>query len=114
MPSSDPDRRFADILGNAAAVAEYVSGMTFEQFVADRKTIDAVERCLLRASEAAIKLGAKAEAAAPMHNWAGLRGIGNVLRHEYDSIDPRINWRVATAELPELTAELARGAGKRP
>ncbi|MCB1883258.1 MAG: hypothetical protein KDG89_04550 [Geminicoccaceae bacterium] len=39
--------------------------MTAETFVGDEKTVDAVERCLSRISEAAVKLGAEAERRCP-------------------------------------------------
>lgn len=30
----------------------------------------------------------------PDQPWADIRAIGNVPRHEYDGVDPRIIWRV--------------------
>jgi uncharacterized protein with HEPN domain len=77
-------------------------------FLADEKTRDAVERCFLRMSEAARKLGALAEAQAPGHDWVGLRAIGNILRHAYDEVDPRILWRIRNGELPALLRDAER------
>jgi uncharacterized protein with HEPN domain len=34
--------------------------------------------------------------------WADIRGIGNHLRHAYETIDRRIVWRVVTRELASL------------
>src|ERR1043166_6156486 len=93
--------------------------MTEQQFLADTKTFDATQHCLLRISEAAKKLGALAatqhcllrisEAAkklgalakelAPDQPWADIRGIGNRLRHEYDKIDRDEIWRTVTDDL---------------
>ena len=55
-------------------------------FDADRRTRDAVERCLERLSEAAAKLGAQAEELAPGPPWQAVRSFGNVLRHAYDRL----------------------------
>jgi len=34
--------------------------------------------------------------------WKQVRGIGNVLRHEYESVSDRILWNVVVDELPRL------------
>ena len=39
---------------------------------------------MLRISEAAVKLGSFAEELLPAHDWSAIRGIGNILRHDYD------------------------------
>ena len=66
------------------------------------KTRDAVERCLARISEAAVKLGAAAEDLAPDQPWRGIRDLGNVLRHAYDEIEPMRIWRLVMDDLPAL------------
>jgi uncharacterized protein with HEPN domain len=77
-------------------------------FLADRKTQDAVERCLLRISEGAIKLGPLAEEKVPGHDWAGARGIGNVLRHDYDRVDPDVIWTTVEKDLPSLLRDVEK------
>ena len=76
--------------------------MSEGQFLADSKTLDAAERCLLRISEAAIKLGDLGGRLAPDQPWAGIRGIGNRLRHDYDTIDRIEIWRIITGDLASL------------
>ena len=34
--------------------------------------------------------------------WSRVRGIGNVLRHEYSGLSDRIIWNVVVDELPRL------------
>jgi len=34
--------------------------------------------------------------------WSRVRGIGNVLRHEYQGLSDPIIWKVVTDELPRL------------
>ena len=92
MPSKDVPRRLADILEYAEKVTRYVAGRDREAFAADEMARDAVPRCLQCISEAAKKLDAEAEVLMPSQPWKGIRGIGNPLRHEYDSIEDHLIW----------------------
>jgi uncharacterized protein with HEPN domain len=58
--------------------------MDVTAFEKDKKTYDAVERCLERISEAAAKLGDLAPALMPDQPWQEIRALGNRLRHEYE------------------------------
>ncbi|MBO0711333.1 MAG: DUF86 domain-containing protein, partial [Acetobacteraceae bacterium] len=100
VPSSRPAVRFQDILDNIRLIQSYVTGMDQAAFDADSRTRDAVERCLERISEAAAKLGVKAEQLAPGPPWPAVRSVGNALRHAYDQIDPARIWEIATRDLP--------------
>lgn len=102
MPSSKPATRYRDILDNIAKISLYVDGYDRQMFSADEKTIDAVERCLSRISEAAVKLGPIAEVDAPMIPWREVRGLGNHLRHAYDGVDADILWNLIQKDLKAL------------
>ena len=104
MPSNDPLRRFQDILDNIARIQQYTAGMNCDAFMADPKTYDAVERCLSRISEAAIKLAEEAHHHCPDIPWPSIRGLGNFLRHEYDRIEGDRIWFMLEDRLPELKA----------
>ena len=104
MPSSNPARRFQDILDNIDRISRYTASMDATTFAADEKTIDAVERCLGRITEAAIKLGELAETLAPGQPWQDVRGFGNVLRHDYDNLDRDAVWRIVDYDLPNRRA----------
>lgn len=102
MPSSDPKPLLEDILENIARIERYVSGLDEEGFLLDSKTRDAVERNVQRISEAAIRLGTQAETLCPDIPWREIRGIGNLLRHGYDRIDPTVIWRTVQQDLRPL------------
>ncbi|WP_299656553.1 HepT-like ribonuclease domain-containing protein [uncultured Jannaschia sp.] len=55
MPSSDPVRRFRDIVENVDRIENYLDGYDFAQFTQDPRTIDAIGRCMQRITEVAIK-----------------------------------------------------------
>lgn len=102
-----------DIIEHADRIADYVDGLSFEQFEARTMVRHAVERCLLNISEAAVRLGEDRFAAVapdlPLHR---LRGFGNVLRHEYKRVNARIVWDTATRDVPELRAACAEAVGE--
>ena len=102
LPSNKLARRLSDIVENADFIASYIDGLQEKAFLADRKTQDAVERCLQRITEAAIRLGSEAERLTPGYPWKDVHGLGNRPRHEYDSIDAIQIWQVAPGELPVL------------
>ena len=76
--------------------------------------LDAVERCLSRISEAAKKLGAAAEDLAPGQPWAKIRGLGNLLRHEYDTMRRSVLWEIVTEDLSSLQNACKKALTKLP
>jgi len=101
MPSEVPRERLQDIITNIDRVRDHLTGIPPGAEL-DRKTRDAVERCLERISEAAKKLGPVIEGRQPHVSWRGIRGLGNVLRHEYDAVDDATIAKVVGEELDPL------------
>ena len=101
MPSDVPRERLQDIVTNIDRVRAHLTGMKPEAEL-DDKTRDAVERCLERISEATKKLGAMIEERQPQVSWRGIRGLGNVLRHEYDAVDDSTIARIVEQNLGPL------------
>jgi uncharacterized protein with HEPN domain len=102
LPSKNPILRLEDVLENINLIEEYTRDCSQQTFIQDRKTQDAVERCLLRISEAATKLEGAVEAMIPDQPWSEIRAVGNVLRHEYDRVDPDVIWRIVSEDLKPL------------
>lgn len=102
MPSKHTGRRLQDILDNIDAIEKYTRGMNENKFVANGLVADAVERCLSRISEAARKHGKTAEALIPEEPWPKIRGLGNLLRHDYDVVLRSIIWEIVSDNLPSL------------
>jgi uncharacterized protein with HEPN domain len=102
LPSKNTILRLEDILENIGLIEQYTRDYSHQSFVQDRKTQDAVERCLLRISEAAKKLEGSVDTIVPDQPWSAIRAVGNVLRHEYDRVDPEIIWRIVNNDLDPL------------
>jgi len=105
LPSSKAERYLRHIIESAQAIFHYTEGMEFAQFEEDRKTYDAVERCLQRITEAVIRLGDQAEELMPGQPWQRIRGFGNRLRHNYDSIEEDRLFEIVRNDLPALCAQ---------
>jgi uncharacterized protein with HEPN domain len=108
LPFNEPTLALADIRDAVAAIEQFTQGMEFDGFREDSKTIAAVERKLQVISEAAVRLGERAEALCPGLPWRDIRGIGNWLRHQYDRVDVEMVWNTVTVDLPSLKAAVNR------
>lgn len=102
MPFEDARSSFEDILAAVNLIEKFVLGMDLETFLLDEKTQAAVERKMLSISEAAIRLKGNAEALCPGVPWRDIRGSGNWLRHQYDSVDLETIWNTILNDLPPL------------
>lgn len=98
--------RVRDMLIALGSIDEYTRGMTFEDFVADRRTLDAVVRNLMLLGESIRWIPEPVLDAHPEVPWRLLRGVRNVVVHEYFGIDPGILWQTVRGDLPPLVAEL--------
>jgi uncharacterized protein with HEPN domain len=107
MPSDVPGERLRDIVANIDRIRGHLTGVApGAEF--DSKTRDAVERCLERISEAAKKLGPSMEERQPHIPWRNIRGLGNVLRHEYDAVDDLTIENIIERELGPLREACVR------
>jgi uncharacterized protein with HEPN domain len=111
LPSEKPLLRLYDILENVDRIRRYTEHYTFDRFAEDPKCQDAVERCLLRISEAARKLEGVVDVIAPEQPWSDVRAVGNVLRHEYDTVNPEVIWQIVEKDLVPLSQAVEKAIG---
>lgn len=112
MPSSRPIIRFGDIILNIESIMTYVQDYDYETFVEDRRTVDAVERCLQRITEAAIKLHPEAAELLPEQDWKAMRDLGNKHRHYFDVILDEDIWNIVHNHLPGLLKDCRHAISK--
>lgn len=94
--------RVRDILAALDAVAAYTGDMTFEEFVADQRTRDAVIRNLTTMGESVRWIPDVILDAHPAVPWRTMRGVRNVVVHQYFGIDDTILWETVRGDLPPL------------
>ena len=94
--------RVRDILAAVHAVATYTGGMTYADFVADARTRDAVVRNLMTMGESVRWIPDVILDQHPAVPWRTLRGMRNVVVHEYFGVDDAILWQTVRGDLPPL------------
>ncbi len=80
--------------------------MTAEEFGADEMVQDAVVRNLGIIGEAARHVPSDVQERYPGIPWAQIRGMRNVVIHEYPEVNLSIIWRTVTRNLPPLAPKL--------
>lgn len=106
MPRRGWKLRISDIIEAIENALDYSAGMTFEQFVADRKTIDAVVRNFIVIGEAASHLSEDFIEQHPDLPWREMRDMRNIMVHEYFGVDNLIVWETLQKNLPPLLPRL--------
>ena len=112
MPFRNARDHFLDIQQSIALIEEFLGSMDFRAYRKDQKTKSAVERQLQIVTEAAIRLGDDAERLCPGIDWAGFRGMGNILRYVYHRVDDEIVWNTVKQELPPMAEAVAKALVK--
>ena len=94
--------RLRDILTAARLIASYVKETTQEEFTANTEKQDAVIRRIEIIGEAAGHLNEETRRAIPELPIRKMRGMRNIVAHDYANVNLRIVWEVATIHVPEV------------
>jgi len=89
-----------DIIESTAKIKSYIAGMSFDDFLNDDKTIDAVLRNLEIIGEAAKRIPEKIRQKRSDIEWHKVSGLRNLLIHQYSGLDLEIVWQIITQKLP--------------
>ncbi|MDR1671762.1 MAG: DUF86 domain-containing protein [Alistipes sp.] len=108
MSERNPRLLVEDILESCEKILNYTAKLSFEEFVADPKTVDAVVRNFEIIGEAAWRLPEEFKDARPEIDWFRIRGFRNRIVHDYFGIDYSIVWQIKDNFLPELISTLSK------
>ncbi len=95
-----------DMKEAAEKILKYTKGLSFEEFLTDDKTIDAVVRNFEIIGEASLRIEEDFRLENPQIEWKKLRGFRNRIVHDYFGIDYEIVWSILYEDLKELIFQL--------
>lgn len=107
MPPRDHRARIKDILEAIQRALRYTDGLTFQQFCADEKTIDAVVRNLTVIGEASRHVPEHVRSRGLNVPWREMSDIRNIVVHEYFGVSLEILWQTIRGDLPTLVDPLS-------
>ena len=112
MPSDQTRLALYDIRENGKLAQDFVARLSFERFRDDRLFFYAVTRALEIISEAARRLPTALRDRHPELPWRAIMGVGNVYRHNYDTVAEEYVWRTVHESLPALLAVIEAEIGR--
>jgi len=100
--------RIRDILDAIAEIQKFTSGMDYESFKADDKSIRAVEMNFIIIGEAANQIPEEVEEKYAAIPWSLMRAMRNRIVHVYFKVDEKLMWDTILNDLPPLIPELEK------
>lgn len=97
-----------DMQASALEVLDFTRRMTFEEFLQDRKTINAVLRSLEVLGEAAKRIPQDVRARHSDIPWRDVAGMRDKLIHEYHGVDLEIVWKTVREDVPALLPQIEK------
>jgi uncharacterized protein with HEPN domain len=98
-------------------IASYVKDTAEPDFGSDTQKQDAIIRRIEIIGEAAVHLTEETRQAIPELPFRKMRGMRNIVAHDYANVDLRVVWDVAAVHVPEVCAVLEKffaGPGQVP
>jgi len=108
MPDERQNGLLRDILDSASNIRSYLSGVDRESFMANAEKQDAVLRRFEIIGEAASRLSPETHALFPNLPFRSMRGMRNIIAHDYGEVDLDQVWQTATHDIDSLIAELTK------
>jgi uncharacterized protein with HEPN domain len=92
----------------------YVAGMSYEQFLSDVKTQDAVMRALEIVGEATKRLTPELRRRHPTIPWRSMASVRDKLIHDYFGVNLDIVWQIVLEDLPPVAAHIEQILAEEP
>jgi len=96
-----------DILDSAVIIRGYLNDVSHDEFVANTEKQDAVLRRFEIIGEAASRLAPEAQSTFPSLPFRSMRGMRNIIAHNYGDVDIEQVWKTATSDLEGLIIVLS-------
>ena len=108
MSSRNWKFRLEDINDALDKISKYIAGLDQDDWMKDQKTIDAVIRNLEIIGEAATHVPENIQEQLTDIPWYQMKGMRNVLVHEYFGTDNEVLWKTLQEDLPPLKLKIQK------
>jgi uncharacterized protein with HEPN domain len=102
--TKSPLMRLGHIRDEIANLLPLFTDVDYHGFSSSYSLVRTTERAVLIIAEAANALPDELTERYPEIEWHAIRGIGNLLRHEYERVETEVLWRVVHENLPQLAS----------
>jgi uncharacterized protein with HEPN domain len=106
MSERSDSELLADTKEAVIRVNDYIENLSYEQFLEDKKTQDAVVRNLEIIGEAAKNISEELKTSYPQIPWKDLAGVRDKLIHHYFGVNFDIVWNIVKQELPQVFSQI--------
>lgn len=106
MSRRDPKLLLADILDAIGKIKDYTSELTYDTFIKDSKTLDAVIPNFEIIGEAANRLPEEFKDKHTAIDWFRIIGFRNRIVHDYMGVDYKIVWTIVQKDIDKLSADI--------
>lgn len=97
-----------DILQNMQDAEEFIQGLSYDQFTADKKTFNAVLRSIEIVGEAAKHVPESVRSKYPAIPWKEMAGMRDKVIHFYFGVNREAIWLVVKERIPSLRPLIER------
>ncbi len=108
MKARDYRDYLRDILVAVTDVESFVQGLTYEEFIKDRKTLNAVVRSIEIIGEASKNIPEQIKEKYQDLPWKQMAGMRDKLIHAYFGVDTETLWKAAKDNIPHLKASIQK------
>jgi uncharacterized protein with HEPN domain len=106
MSKRDANLLLTDILDAVEKIKKYTLGLTYDTFIEDSKTLDAVIRNFEIIGEAANRLPEEFKDKYELVDWFRIIGFRNRIVHDYMGVDYKIVWTIIEKDIDKLSEDI--------